>query len=520
MHFIFKKKIIFAVGAIFALALVLRLIPLATQAPFWVDEFSSASQAKLLLTHGIGVFNIEQRYFEYHNITTHVLIALSFALLGSAEWSARLPMAIIGSTVPLALYLLCQRVSKNTIISLSAALLATTSYFMITWSTQARGYPIQQVLTLILLTSYIALLQTARPSKRHVATLLGAALLGIITHVSFLIVIAVLSLHYTLTHKRTRNTQLVLGMGGLISSALLVKSGLVLALTQSVQTQAFGANNLWYYHSFLWREYAAVTVLSAAGAILMWQKYPQSRIIHIFITTYMSFFLFVYKPYNTRYLLVIFPLFLMMMAVAIAHISTLFTSKKRVAVTTIIITLAIIAQGNLFTIKPKRFYSVNHTFREVALIDYDQVYDVIQKKSATKSTPPAVIDTWWDRTRWYLGANYQPLYAFRWDREVGLINGLSKSTPYTTNTAREKIVYKSGGVKLVSDLSDLVSVMKKYPQGFIFIDDSSMSKEVIAYAQENLQHELYLDHYTYDDNPASIWPANLYSWGFENNEAR
>lgn len=520
MHFLFKKKIIFAVAGICALALTLRAFALQTNAPFWVDEFSSASQAKLLLTQGIGVFNIEQRYFEYHNITAHILMALSFALLGAAEWSARLPMAIIGSTVPLALYLLCLRVSKNTIISLCAALLAATSYFMIAWSTQARGYPIQQVLTIILLTSYIALLQTARPSKRHAATLVGTALLGIITHVSFLIVIAVLSLHYTLTHKRTRNTQLVLGIGALISSALLVKSGLILAITQSVQTQAFGANNLWYYHSFLWREYGAVTVLSALGAILMWQKYPQSRIIHIFISVYLSFFLFVYKPYNTRYLLVIFPLLLMMMTVAIAHISTLFTSKKYVAVTTIIITLAIIAQGNLFTIKPKRFYSVNHSFREIALVDYDQVYEIIQKKSATKSTPPAVIDTWWDRTRWYLGTDYQPLFAFRWDQESGRINGLSKSTPYTISPAGEKVIYKSGGVVLVSNLRDLVGVMKKHPQGFIFIDDTSMSQEVIEYAKQNLHHELYLDHYTYDDNPASIWPANLYSWGFENNEER
>jgi hypothetical protein len=184
----------------------------------------------------------------------------------------------------------------------------------------------------------------------------------------------------------------------------------------------------------------------------------------------------------------------------------------------LIITFAIIAQGNLFVIKPKRFYSVNHSFREIALIDYDQVYRIIQEKSSTKASETAVIDTWWDRARWYLGAQYKPLYAFRWDHESGRINGLSKSTPYTTNANGEKVIYKSDNVKLVSNLPDLLRVMKKYPQGFIFIDDTSMSKEVITFAQQNFYHELHLDHYIYDDNPSSIWPAELYSWGFKKNE--
>ena len=107
-------------------------------------------------------------------------------------------------------------------------------------------------------------------------------------------------------------------------------------------------------------------------------------------------------------------------------------------------------------------------------------------------------------------------YVFRWDNLPGKSNGLTRSTPYT-EVAEEKILPLTGdpALKLITSQSDLERIMSIFPTGFLFIDDSSLSAEVIAYAEENLYRELYLDHYPFDENPYSIWPATLYSWGFE-----
>src|SRR5258708_29339530 len=78
-------------GVIFGLALVYRVKDIWVNHPFWVDEFSTAAQAKLLLKYGFGVFHQPGIYFEFQNISTHFLVALFFHLFGASTFSARLP---------------------------------------------------------------------------------------------------------------------------------------------------------------------------------------------------------------------------------------------------------------------------------------------------------------------------------------------------------------------------------------------------------------------------------------------
>src|SRR5207244_660308 len=96
--------------------------------------------------------------FEKHNITTHFLIAGSFKLFGFTEFSARLPFALIGSLIPLVVFLLTQLFTDN-ITGIAAALFATFSYFEITWSRQARGYVLIQLLILLTTLFYFKMLQ-------------------------------------------------------------------------------------------------------------------------------------------------------------------------------------------------------------------------------------------------------------------------------------------------------------------------------------------------------------------------
>ena len=494
---------------IFLFALAFRINGLFNNHPFWVDEFSSAAQARLLLTYGMSVFTNPNLYFESNNIVTHAIIALSFIIFGFHEWAARMPFAIIGSLVPVLVYLLGKKIS-DTWVGGAAALLTATSYFMIVWSRQARGYMLLVALMLAGIYVYIRLLE--KSDTRRMMFLLAVCVLGVATHTSYLLLVASFALHfvltqYSLTRKLLRKPQTYAAIVALAAIAFFV--GLPSNIYNAYSLGTLGANNVWYYHSFLWREYPLITFLGAAGLfVFLIQKKKYTFLLYFFIF-HLAFFNFVFKPYNTRYMLPLFP----MLFIGMAYFFSLVVRSVTKQHAWILLPVCfIIVNGNKFDLKPNSYYSINHDFREVALIDYDQVYGIITTKGKLEEGKTAVIDTWWDRLRWYVGEDFGPIYAFRWANSPGLINGLPKFTPYVMRNG-EKVIPRSQGVRLVANLSDLRAVMKKYPRGFLFVDDQSMPADVIQYAKQNLKKELYLDRYPLDDNPLSAWPAILYSWG-------
>lgn len=513
------------VGLIVILSLAYRWSGLRSVTPFWVDEFATASQAQLILKHGLAVFSQSVDHFEYHNITTHALTALSFQIFGQNESTARLPSLIFGSLVPVLVFLLSKKLFKSNIIALSAGLLTALSYFQITWSLQARSYSLQQFLLLATLLVYLKLGQTR--SKMNTALLLVLILLGLLTHTTYWLVLMALALHFLLFHWRQLNQSAkqpwlwlllpILGLSLVLSGSYknildlllgLIKNGLV--------------NNVWYYHSFLWRQYGLISFLGLFGWLVYWFKNkPSASLIWMLLLAYLSFVCFGFAPYVSRYLLPIFPLLLMGTAYSLVKMAQMLplpqsSVKKWLP---LILTLAVIMNGHKFVIKPQAYYSVNHDMREIAVVDYDQVYRIIRAKIAATHQRVAVIETWAPRALWYLGQDYLPLYWFRWINEEGSINGIGKATQYDLNSGGEKIMPKSGSVPIgfVGELSDLLAILDKYNQGFIWIDDTSRPKEVIQYAQDHFTKELELTAYPLEaiENPYSVWPGSLYSWGFE-----
>jgi len=507
---------------IFGLSFFLRAYGAFSNYPFWVDEFSTANQAKYILKYGINVFNNPDIYFETHNITTHSLVALFFKIFGQHEWVARLPFVIVGSFVPLLVFYLAEKMFNKT-TAVSASLLTTFSYFMIVWSRQARGYVLLQLLVLLTIFFYLKLLEN-RGSIVIATSIIISSLLGILTHSMFYILFIALVADFIFYHREILQVWLKSPWSYLLIVSLLViiyKIGFLSNLIGTYYLGVLKANNLWYYHSFLWREYGLITFLSIVGIILgmIKKKYLVTPIV-FYIVFQLIFISFLFHPYVLRYLLPIFPFLFIFAGYAITHISNLILQRYQLnkykflsETIPILIVLFIIINGYKFVNKPKRFYSVNHDFREIALIDYHQVYNIIKQKGDLKKGETAVIDTWWDRLYWYLGQDYKPAYAFRWQSDPGLINGLPRFTPLIINSAGEKIIPQSNNVQLISNLSDFKKAMNSYSKGFIFIDDSSLPHDVIAFVEKNLKKEIYLDHYPLDDNPYSIWPATLYSWG-------
>lgn len=513
------KKInsqILVLVAITAIAFLFRVK--LVNSPFWVDEYSTASQSKSIMKLvGIGD-GATSFVLEKNNLLTHIIVAVSFSLFGTGTFQARLPMMIIGSLVPALIYLLTKKhVSQPAAVS--ASLLYVFSYIQITWAQQARGYVLQQLLLLVLLYLYADLVEKfTKPRMLLFGVLL---VLGFLTHTTFILVLIAILLHACIYH-RSKIVEFIQKPIGVLSSlgliAVIGLSGqLQMIFSQLQRLLESHPNNLAYYHSFLWREQTVVALLAFLGILILFlfqKKHKVGLLLLLPVLLYLFFVCFMFFPYVSRYLLPIFPILYIFVGIAVSHFAVS-VNKKYVVLVTLLVTSFIVINGDKFVLKPKEFYSVNHDMREIALVDYDQIYNLIQSKAKLEENT-AVIDTWPDRMKWYLGENTEYFFIFRWINTPGLENGIAKRTDYVTNELGVRQLVNSGNppIKFIGDLNDLLLAMDKYPQGFILIDDSSLPADVIEYAEANFTKELYLDHYPLDDNPYSIWPTTLYSWGF------
>lgn len=525
LYFINKSFILpFLLFCIFLMGIIYRAYGIFENHPFWVDEFSTASQARYFLQYKLGVFTNSAINFEHNNYLFNIVVAFFFKLFGQSEMVARLPSVLIGSLIPVVIFIVTKYIF-NIRTALIASLLTICSYLEIAWSQQARSYMFIQFF--VLLTIYLYFLVSDLKTRTPITLSLFflSVILGVLTHSIFFLLIIALIIHATITNnyliKNLVKHPLTLG----ISIIIFATIGIALYLNQGLNIgNLLKANNVWYYHSFLWRDYGLITFLALLGMIFSFfthRKY--ALLIIIYIIFHFLFFCFVFAPYTSRYLLPIIPLLFIMMAYALTYSIDLFLEKNYSKIDKkwlqfiipLGLILFVIGNGYKFDIKPNRFYSVNHDFREIALIDYNQVYSIIKSKGELNQEKTAVIDTWHDRLYWYLGMDYKPAYIFRWIHEDGLINGLQKKTDFVFNNNGEKIIPRTNNLRFIGELSDLKKAMKKYPKGFIFIDDSSLPKDVIDYVEKNFKKELYLDHYPLDDNPYSIWPATLYSWGIK-----
>lgn len=506
-------------GAIFLVSLLYRLYGLSTNnPPFWVDEFASANQGKLLFQQGFGVFFNPNTVLEHYNITTHLLIAASYKFFGVNEFAARFPPVVIGSFIPVAVFYLARHLT-NISTSISASLLVAFSYFEITWSRQARGYIIVQFLVLLGFLLYLKLVDIKKPNIILSVIFFLTIFLGVITHPLYYIFLISLAFHFLLTnHKRVIELLKKPWLYLLASFLFLIiyKIGFINALIRMFNSGTFLTDNFWYYHPFLWREYGLVSFLAILGFLfLFFKKNKMILPILIYIGVHLIFITFIFKPYVSRYLLPVFPFFIIGTSYLLSEVSKILSNHlgadRAKLVFTLGLTFFIIVNGHKFVNKPKKYYSLNHDFREIANIDYHQVYNIIKKNSEIDNNKLVIIETWWDRAHWYLGDDFKNIVAFRWLDE-GFVNGISKKINYFVNEKGEKIL-KGDSLHLVLEKKDLQLYMERYPRGFIFIDDSSLPNDVIKFAEKNLKKELYLDHYPFDDNPYSIWPATLYSWG-------
>ncbi len=518
MRISMKKRIFLLTLVLITIAsLAYRAYGLSSNSPFWVDEFNSGTQAKLIQEHGASLITDadlrKSAAIEFQNIPTHVIIALFFQIFDDSEVVARLPFAIIGGLLPLVMFFWVKRYSDE-LTAIIASLITAFLHIQILWSVQARGYVLLQMCVLLSFYFYRCVKQEKVNIKRnaYLFGLLGIAACGVLSHITYVFVLVAIGADLIFYHQNRKRALLQVGFFAGIILLMASYTGMLSGIQTYISTNYSGTNNVWYYHSFLWREYTLLAFLGIYGILLLALKKKSILIPEgIFMLCYSIFILFIYGHHMTKYLLPIIPFLIAGMSISLIELAK--SLNKFVSIKlehlAFVITLLIIANGNIFATKPKQYYSLNTHFREISNIDYHSVYEKILPH---KDESPAVIETWPGRMYWYLGNDYPNGYMFRWENEEGFANGHSKKTAFYLEKGEKRISKQIG---FVGSKDDLEKIIKKNKVGFLFIDDSSLPLDVIQYAEKNLKKELYLDHYPLDDNPYSIWPATLYSWGVQ-----
>lgn len=517
----FHKRIWLTFFAVIFISFLYRFWGITISHPFWVDEFSSANQARLIIEQGINIFNNPNVIFDSYHVGYHFILASFFKAFGESEFIARMPSVLIGTLIPGMVLLLGNRVLNFT-AGLYGALLSISSYFLITWSRQSRGYVFLQFYILATLYLYFEISKDSSRSPVKVALFFIFIAMGLLTHSLFYIYAISLLLHFILIHSKKLMMWIKKPLFFIFIAVVCTVSYVSGFIPSLMGTYWIGniiqANNVWYYHSFLWREYPLVTYMALLGYImLLFKKNSLIPFVSIYFLLHLVFINFLFAPYVSRYLLVLWPIILLLMGYCISNISSYVTKNTPLnsAIMGLFLVGFIVINGDKFVFKPKPFYSVNHDFREIALIDYHQIYDLIKDTGDLDKGQTAIIDTWHDRIYWYVGRNYKASYLFRWQDETETTNGLLHKTVIKFNTSGEKVLPKQGKLRFIGTLDDLKVAISRYPKGFIIIDDSSLPQDVITYVLVNFKKRLHLDHYQLDDNPYSIWPTTLYSWGFE-----
>ena len=127
-------------AGVFAVALVLGLIRIGAQPP-WYDELFTRATATRSWS---GIWEAA-RDTEAPHLVYYTLLKLWLAVAGTSEWALRLPSAVFGALTAGATALVGRRLFGD-LAGLAAGLALAASSYFVSWSQQARGYTLAVLL--------------------------------------------------------------------------------------------------------------------------------------------------------------------------------------------------------------------------------------------------------------------------------------------------------------------------------------------------------------------------------------
>lgn len=537
-----KSKIVFLIlTLLFLMGFVYRLKGLERNYSFWIDETSSATFARAILETGRPV--LPSGYAANDYSVHFYLMALSFRLFGLNEFAGRLPSVVFGALTILAVFYLGKRFADAR-VGMLAALLVTFSTLEIVYSRQARSYQELQFFALMTVIAFIAFVD-AHDQRHlrlgHVLFLIVSFLLVTLTHKFGLLLLFVMLIYLLFVrndisrHYFRRFWEFIRHGGNLPFKVLLLALPVIVAFalfrylnfykalqetTVDFWLGKFGfttkqyfeicLSHIKYYHSYFWRQYPHISLFALMGLSLAFlRKEKMASLFVIIISVYLGFIVFRVFAHFVRYVFLIFPFFLILSSYFLVWFTdSVFSGKKKhySLVLLVLLSLFIVFNGNKFSLVPKSYYSLNSEMVEIPEPDFKSVYAIIQERTGFGKAEVMVIDNRTDSSQWYLGEGKPDYYL------VGPLE-LEPSWNIKKGVKKDPV----SGATYLNSLEDFERIVNGNERGFVVLEERAadymgIEAQMIDFVKGNLKREVRLEHIR--GNDLSIWPMELYSWGF------
>jgi hypothetical protein len=463
------------IACLVIIGLVFRLKGISLNHSFWADEALVSSfsrdivQAKTGLIEGVLAVG-------YQRLQT-LTVTASFIIFGISEWSARLPSVIWGSVGIIFAYLVAKKYSNKWAGFLSAFVYALLQ-LNLAHATQAKPYA--AIETLFLMAIYYA--ETSMVSAVVIAII--ATLYNYIGIIAFIPIIAQILPRL----KSVRFTPLILvsSFVGIFLIGWLLNINTMFGLILYPQY-----NWTTYLRELFWRQFGFISLPAIFGLFLIKDKKAFWGILIGIIALLVSWN-FIFYSRNLRYLMPIFGLLPVLFGIFWGRVGEALFRKP--AIVCLSVMALLFAGGYKIVRKPAVYYTPNADFfADVQNADYKTFFKLTYEKFPAFDSYP-VFSNLIDSFTWYAHKNPTTLF------KIGSL------PPYTELLS---------GIVVYPDLKYFLVEMKKYPQGFVVVEDwqSILPEDIKEYVKKNLKLELRVESLSVA--PQEKWPLELYTWGFE-----
>src|SRR3989344_65740 len=458
--------------------LLLRLYGVIDNHSFWSDEALSASFARDIVLNQTQIIKgaTTISYQPLHVLT----MALFMKILGTSEFSARLPYVIFGAVGIILAYLLAEKLSGRA-GGLLAAFLIAFSQLNLANSTQAK--PTAATQTLVLLMCYLLIrLQDSTSDKKIIfhffiiLTLIGSALYHFLGGIA-----VILYFSYLLFSQKNVRTGFFLLMIAFL--------GFIIYLNAGVSTGIF--NNTMYLKNLLLKQYGIFLIPMLLSMFFLFKK-RKTFVISVLTYSFAILFWWNFQSYshNLRYIAPYMALLFVFAGTGFAQLGNLILKRKSWIVLLAVFIFFFIS-GYKLVLRPQAYYNPNLDFYgDVQIADYKTFYTKLKAKYSDLNSVVVFNDVL-DAQRWYL--NKEP-------------------DTYFSKGIKKPLTHRLTGKKIYGSLKDFLVLKEKNKKGFLIVEDweSILPEDIKQYAKKNLKLQLRVESLPNAKNDP--WPLELYSW--------
>jgi 4-amino-4-deoxy-L-arabinose transferase-like glycosyltransferase len=184
-YFIKKvKKTNVTNNTVFFVCLLLVFLVFFITNLFFINQPIKYDEAQSFLSYSSNpLYIIVSKYYPNNHVFHNILVHPFYLALGLKEWVLRIPVLIFGSFLVVLVFLLAKRLFDKQVAYLSAVFVAS-SFHIIDYATNARGYIMIAVFTIVLIICLLKLIEHKSPF--YSALFVLASTLGFYTNPTFL----------------------------------------------------------------------------------------------------------------------------------------------------------------------------------------------------------------------------------------------------------------------------------------------------------------------------------------------